>query len=102
MIVESSVGKGSSFHVYIPISEEPANQQPQEDSKNRIATEGSERILVVDDDPLLKEAFEKFLAMPEFTGADLAKSVLKIKPSMPIIMCTGHSETVIVSLNTPN
>jgi YesN/AraC family two-component response regulator len=32
--------------------------------------------------------------MPGLSGVDLAKEVLKIKPSMPIIMCTGHSETV--------
>jgi DNA-binding LytR/AlgR family response regulator len=33
--------------------------------------------------------------MPGLSGVDLAKEVLKIKPSMPIIMCTGHSETVL-------
>ena len=32
--------------------------------------------------------------MPGLSGVNLAKEVLKIKPSMPIIMCTGHSETV--------
>ena len=32
--------------------------------------------------------------MPGLTGAELAKAVLEIKPSMPIIMCTGHSDIV--------
>ena len=32
--------------------------------------------------------------MPNLTGAELAKALLKIKPSLPIIMCTGHSATV--------
>jgi len=31
---------------------------------------------------------------PGLTGAELAKAVLKIKPSLPIIMCTGHSDVV--------
>jgi two-component system, cell cycle sensor histidine kinase and response regulator CckA len=32
--------------------------------------------------------------MPGLTGEDLAKAVLEVRPSMPIIMCTGHSDTV--------
>lgn len=53
------------------------------------------------------DALEKFCAspdmfdllitdqtMPGLTGAKLAKSILEIKPSMPIIMCTGHSNIV--------
>jgi len=32
--------------------------------------------------------------MPSLTGAELAEEVLKIKPDMPIIMCTGHSDTL--------
>jgi len=32
--------------------------------------------------------------MPGLTGAELAREVLKIKPSLPIIMCTGHSDIV--------
>ncbi|MEN8198978.1 MAG: response regulator [Thermodesulfobacteriota bacterium] len=32
--------------------------------------------------------------MPGLTGADLTHAVQQIKPSLPIIMCTGHSETV--------
>lgn len=32
--------------------------------------------------------------MPGLTGADLTRAVLDIKPTMPIMLCTGHSETV--------
>jgi PAS domain S-box-containing protein len=32
--------------------------------------------------------------MPGLTGAQLSRAVLEIKPSMLIIMCTGHSDTV--------
>ncbi len=32
--------------------------------------------------------------MPGLTGAELAQAILKLKPSLPIIMCTGHSDIV--------
>ena len=32
--------------------------------------------------------------MPGMTGVQLSKEILKIKPNIPIILCTGHSETV--------
>ena len=32
--------------------------------------------------------------MPGITGLQFAKKLLKIKPDIPIILCTGHSETV--------
>jgi two-component system cell cycle sensor histidine kinase/response regulator CckA len=28
------------------------------------------------------------------TGAQLSKKVLKIRPDIPIILCTGHSDTI--------
>jgi CheY-like chemotaxis protein len=32
--------------------------------------------------------------MPKMTGADLAEELLRIRPGIPIILCTGHSDTV--------
>ncbi|MCX8043280.1 MAG: PAS domain S-box protein [Desulfobacterota bacterium] len=32
--------------------------------------------------------------MPGMTGFDLAQKILAVRPSMPIILCTGYSETV--------
>ena len=32
--------------------------------------------------------------MPKLTGAELAKEILAVRPGIPIIMCTGHSENV--------
>ncbi|MDY7000473.1 MAG: ATP-binding protein [Thermodesulfobacteriota bacterium] len=32
--------------------------------------------------------------MPELTGAELAQEILAVRPDMPIILCTGFSETV--------
>ena len=32
------------------------------------------------------------LTMPKMTGVDLSQEILKIRPDMPIILCTGFSE----------
>ena len=32
--------------------------------------------------------------MPEMSGADLATELLKIRPDIPIILCSGYSATV--------
>ncbi|HPG42010.1 MAG TPA: two-component regulator propeller domain-containing protein [bacterium] len=32
--------------------------------------------------------------MPNLTGADLSKEILRIRPDMPIILCTGYSESI--------
>jgi len=34
------------------------------------------------------------MTMPRMTGADLSKEVLKIRPEVPIILCTGYSERI--------
>ena len=36
------------------------------------------------------------MAMPHMNGAKLAKEILTIRPDMPIIMCTGYSESIDV------
>jgi len=34
------------------------------------------------------------MTMPNMTGVDLAKEIMKIKPDVPIILCTGFSEQI--------
>lgn len=34
------------------------------------------------------------MTMPEMTGLELAKKILQIRPSQPVILCTGHSELI--------
>jgi CheY-like chemotaxis protein len=34
------------------------------------------------------------MTMPNMTGADLAKEFLKIRPDIPIVICTGFSEII--------
>ena len=63
--VESVVGKGTAFHLYLPLANDqitPAagNQQPA-------LAQGRGRILVVDDVDLLRDFAKKFLEMAGFT-----------------------------------
>ena len=32
--------------------------------------------------------------MPQMTGMDLAKEMMRIRPNMPIILCTGFTERI--------
>lgn len=34
------------------------------------------------------------MTMPQYTGLDLSKKVLEVRPDMPIILCTGFSELI--------
>ncbi len=34
------------------------------------------------------------MTMPEMTGAELARALLKIRPDLPVILCTGYSDAI--------
>lgn len=34
------------------------------------------------------------ITMPHMTGIELAKEILRIRPDMPIILCTGYSDKI--------
>ena len=123
--VQSEPGKGTTFSLYIPrVDVQPEATIQVDDSPTR----GSERILLVDDEPavmamgakLLKnlgykvtsrtdsvDALEVFRSspdefnlvitdytMPKLTGLDFAREVLRIRPDMQILLCTGFSEKI--------
>jgi len=122
--VDSILGQGSTFHVYLPILHEEA----AESAESAAVLSGRGRILFVDDEELLvemgksmlerlgyevststgsAEALATFTAdpehfdlvitdqtMPEMTGTDLAIRMLAIRPDLPIILCTGFSQLV--------
>jgi len=123
--VESLVGRGTTFHIYLP------KIMPRAKAHHHSALplpSGSERVLLVDDETMLVdmgrqvltrlgyqvtactssvEALQHFqndpaafdlvitdMTMPHLTGKELATALLKIKPALPIILCTGFSETI--------
>ncbi len=123
--VRSAVGSGSAFSIYFPATQEsPAPHASIPGNPPEKPGACTEKIMIVDDDPLLVKINERRLrshgyqvtgvtdsrealrifqrrpdefdllitdqTMPHMTGTDLARAVLNIKPSLPIIMCTGH------------
>lgn len=122
--VESKVGKGTVFKVYLPIAEHSGNVA-ESNAIEQFPT-GLERIMLVDDSEELVEigkqeleylgykvatltssvkALKKFrehpdhfdmlitdMTMPGMTGADLSEEFMKVRPDIPIILCTGYSQ----------
>jgi DNA-binding NtrC family response regulator len=123
--VDSTLGKGSTFHVFFPKIEREVREEPCE---VELVPTGEGSILFVDDEKVLKDIGERMLkslgykvvattssieaieifrkepdkfdmvvtdqTMPHMTGYDLAKEIMGIRPDIPVILCTGFSETV--------
>jgi len=125
--VYSEPSQGTTFHVYLPLSEEDAITVKIISETEHLAG-GSEHIMFVDDEEknasVAKEilskqgyqvdiftngvqAWQEFqkqpdgydlvitdMTMPFMDGAELAQKILEIRPSLPIILCTGYSEMI--------
>ena len=124
--VYSEPGKGTQFHIYLPLAESVKKQQV---TKVEAPIQGgTEHILLVDDEEaILKmekqalerlgyqvtsltsslEALEAFraapgkfdmvitdMAMPNMSGDKLSIELTKIRPDIPVLLCTGFSETM--------
>jgi CheY-like chemotaxis protein len=123
--VRSEVGKGTTFDVYLPLSE---NSMAPRVSRAETVHGGTEHILFVDDEKDLvdmgKQMLEKMgykvtvrtssvevleafrrnprkydlvitdQTMPNMTGTQLTRELLTIRPDIPVILCTGFSESV--------
>jgi PAS domain S-box-containing protein len=118
--------KGSEFKIYLPVIQlEKAVVKSETDLP---VQQGSERILLVDDQDVVAELGKKMLerlgyrvtvrtnsvdalglfrakphdfdlvltdmTMPNMTGDKLAGELIKIRSDIPIIMCTGFSDTM--------
>jgi CheY-like chemotaxis protein len=123
--VESSLGVGTCFRVYLPCCEQkPVSSKTIQQE----AAKGHGSILLVDDEePLVNlgrrsleklgyvvygetcstRALKKFAenpsnfdliltdqTMPQLTGIALAQEIWKIRPELPVIICTGFSEQI--------
>ncbi|MCP4691021.1 MAG: response regulator, partial [Desulfobacterales bacterium] len=126
IVVDSELGKGTTFRIYLPRIVEDAVQQPV--ISNLKLPGGDESLLIVDDEApiirmeqemlerlgytvegltssvealsLFRESPDKYKlvitdqTMPELTGAELAAELLALRPALPIILCTGFSESI--------
>ena len=124
--VESVVGEGTTFDVYLPVSDQPADRT---ESKPPPAGEGL--VLVVDDEPVVREvagqllellgyqtvlanggraAVELFrsrhreidavlldLTMPELSGAETLGLLREIDPGARVVMMSGYPEPEVVT-----
>lgn len=123
--IESEPGRGSRFEILLPAIEgefQLASEKP------KAAMGGTERILLIDDEPSLLTSMSRFLirhgygvqtcsdpetaldlfktapmdfdmvitdmTMPKITGAELAEKLLRTRPDLPIILCSGYSEAI--------
>jgi PAS domain S-box-containing protein len=124
--VESEIGKGTQFHVYLPAIKSESEPLPTPEAV--AFTGGSEHILLVDDEEatisMEKEILERLgykitsrtssiealevfravpdrfdliitdLAMPNMEGNQLSIKLLKIRPDIPILLCTGFGDII--------
>lgn len=125
--VESECGKGSRFHIYLPVATGKPVASSLISDEARVPT-GTENILLVDDEEqiidvekqileelgyhvtsltssaetleLFRNHPERFdlvvtdMTMPDMTGVELSDELMRIRPDIPIILCSGFSERI--------
>jgi len=123
--VESKPGQGSTFHVFLPITEE---EEAFEAKATILPQKGTERILFIDDEESLLTLGKRILesldykvttesnslkaleifkaapdqfdliitdqAMPNMSGSEFISEIVKVRPGIPIILCTGYSSKI--------
>jgi DNA-binding NtrC family response regulator len=126
MQVESAVGNGTFFRVYLPQIGKGA--AAAESVQEWSLPSGQERILFVDDETSIVEMGKAMLSglgyrvtartmslealeelrsqpdgfdllitdqtMPKMSGVQLAQEIHKIRPELPVILCTGYSAAI--------
>ena len=57
-------------------------------------TDSTRALKVFSEDPSRFDLVITDQAMPHMTGVQLSKKILMMRPDIPIILCTGHSDTI--------
>jgi PAS domain S-box-containing protein len=125
ILVDSTPDRGTTFSVYLPVTEKRGTQAPYEPER---LPRGTERVLFVDDEApiaeLGRQALERLgysvttryssvdalalfrsrphqfdlvitdMTMPNMTGDRLAVELMKIRPDIPVVVCTGFSKQI--------
>jgi PAS domain S-box-containing protein len=130
IIVDTKIDKGTCFSLLFPPAQIDTRDEFVETAscENNETVSNNNRILIVDDEPLLTEFLSGMLeshgyectacnespqalsmvrnnpdsfdlvitdqTMPRLLGSDMITEILKIKPAMPVILTTGHSDTI--------
>ncbi len=92
--VESEVGKGTTFHLTLPVKSEPLGAQPALAQPLKISKEksaSSKKVLVVDDDPAIHKEIHDvlkqagFVLFNAFTGEEGIELAKKHKPDLIVL-----------------
>ncbi len=97
--LEDSPAQGGREHILIVDDEANIVRIARdifEDSGYHVTTHktGSEALQDFQQHPGKYDLLITDMAMPGMTGVELARQVMEIKPSMPVILCSGHSDMV--------
>jgi PAS domain S-box-containing protein len=92
--VESAVGKGTTFRVYLPSA--PEDAQNSEGDRSADATASGEHVLVVDDEPDVARLLERLLVgrgyrVTSFTSSEEALSAFRSEPESFHAVITDHT-----------
>jgi PAS domain S-box-containing protein len=125
IVLKTKLGAGTRFELYFPLEQDPAVASTA--TKEEMPT-GRERILFIDDEPMIVEIAEQILkrlgyqvtscsdpsdglallsaepcnfdllitdmSMPGMTGEQLIERLRPIRPTLPVILCSGHPERI--------
>ncbi|MBI4557312.1 MAG: PAS domain S-box protein, partial [Candidatus Hydrogenedentes bacterium] len=90
--VESEVGKGTSIHVYFPATGEPTPAPQKIARVFRGSTTGSETILVVDDEQLIRAVLHDILQFEGYTVFEAASG----EEAIELYASNGHHIALII------
>lgn len=96
--VESKIGVGTIFHVYFPCSQREESEEKKEN--HTTLPVGTERILLVDDEPMLTEIGKKFLTglgyrVLAVTSSSEALNIFKEDPGKFDLVITDQTMPVL-------